>query len=192
MRTIPDDAKADKAAELAEFLRLVADERDRESFRRLFDHFSPRLRAYLRRLGAADPAAEELVQEVMLTVWRRAAQYDPRQAGVATWIFTIARNRRIDLLRRERRPEIDPHDPALTPSEPAAPDSGVSAHEEEQAIRVAVDRLPKEQASLLRMAFFDDKSHSTIADELGLPLGTVKSRLRLALQKLRVALKEIQ
>ncbi|MEX2643184.1 MAG: sigma-70 family RNA polymerase sigma factor [Acetobacterales bacterium] len=189
---MPDNAKADIAAELADSLRLVAEKRDRKSFRRLFDHFSPRLRAYLRRLGAADSAAEELVQEVMLTVWRRAAQYDPRQAGVATWVFTIARNRRIDLLRRERRPEIDPHDPALTPSEPQAPDSGVSAHEEERAIRVAVDRLPKEQAALLRMAFFDDKSHSTIADELGLPLGTVKSRLRLALQKLRVALKEIQ
>ncbi len=192
MQSSVDQGKAETAEELAACMADVAERRDKVSFRRLFDHFAPRLRAYLRRLGSVDASAEELVQEVMLTVWRRAEQYDPRQAGVATWVFTIARNRRIDLLRRERRPELDPNDPALMPAEPKAADDRVAAREHEVALRDAINLLPAEQASLLHMAFFEDKSHSTIAEELSLPLGTVKSRLRLAIQKLRVSLEELR
>lgn len=192
MHSSVDQARAETAAELAACMADIAERRDKGSFRRLFDHFAPRLRAYLRRLGSVDASAEELVQEVMLTVWRRAGQYDPRRAGVATWIFTIARNRRIDLLRRERRPELDPNDPALVPAEPKAADDRVAARENEVALRNAIKTLPQEQASLLHMAFFEDKSHSVIAAELSLPLGTVKSRLRLAIQKLRVSLEELR
>ena len=171
----------------------VAQQRDKQSFGELFDHFGPRVKSYLRRLGANEVLAEDLMQEVMLTVWRRAEQFDGSKAGVSTWVFTIARNKRIDALRREKRPEVDMGDPATVPEpvdDAPAPDENVGAGELAQILRQAVEGLPPEQAELLNMAFYDDKSHSDIATEMDLPLGTVKSRLRLALQKLRVGLQE--
>ena len=128
----------------------------------------------------------------MLTVWRRAAQFDPSKAAASTWLFTIARNRRIDTLRRARRPEIDPEDPALVrePDDPA--DRVVEAAQRRASLQAAVAELPDDQAKLLRLAYFEDKSHSIIAAELSLPLGTVKSRLRLAMGKLRAALETME
>jgi RNA polymerase sigma-70 factor (ECF subfamily) len=128
----------------------------------------------------------------MLTVWRRAAQFDRNKAAVSTWVFTIARNRRIDTLRRARRPEIDPEDPALVrePDDPA--DRVVEAAQRRESLHAAVAELPEDQAKLLRLAYFEDKSHSVIAEELALPLGTVKSRLRLAMGKLRAALETME
>jgi RNA polymerase sigma-70 factor (ECF subfamily) len=168
----------------------VAQERDRVAFGALFGHFAPRLKAYLLRLGCDSASAEELVQEVMLMVWRRAETYDPQQATVATWIFTIARNKRIDNLRRQRRPEIDPEDPALVPAPPESAEQIVEAAENGVRLRVALQELPPEQADLLRLAYYEDKPHSTISLEQGLPLGTVKSRLRLAVERLRRAFRE--
>ncbi len=121
----------------------------------------------------------------MLTVWRRAESFDPAQASVTTWMFTIARNKRIDAYRRMNRPELDPDDPALQPEPEAMQDDTVEAGQTADAIREAIGTLPEEQAAMLRMAFFEDKAHSEIAVETGLPLGTVKSRLRLALSKMR-------
>lgn len=168
-------------------LRAVAERRDREAFGRLFAFYGPRIKAYLRRLGAEDAAAEDLTQEVMLALWRRAHQFDRRRAALSTWIFTIARNRRIDAIRRERRPDYDPDDPALVEDVDHAPrgDEVAEAREMEGIVLRAVKRLPVEQAELLRIFYYEEKSHSVIAEELGLPLGTVKSRLRLALGKLR-------
>ena len=168
----------------------VAERRDRRAFGQLFDHFAPRLKAYLARSGADQATAEEVVQDVMLTLWRRAEQFDRTQASVGTWIYTIARNRRIDLLRRERRPEIDPADPLLAPAPEPAADDTLLTSERERRLRGALGELPAEQAELLRMAFFDDKPHSVIAAETRLPLGTVKSRLRLAMVRLRKVLKD--
>ena len=174
-------------------MAAVAHDRDKQSFGELFDHFGPRVKSYLRRLGASDAQAEDLMQEVMLTVWRRAAQFDSGKAAVSTWVFTIARNKRIDALRREKRPEVDMGDPATVPDQvddEPTPDDQVGAGELAQILRRAVDGLPPEQAEVLNMAFYDDKTHSDIAAEMQLPLGTVKSRLRLALQKLRTGLEE--
>lgn len=171
-------------------LRAVADDRDRDAFGRLFAFYAPRVKAYLRRLGAEDAVAEDLTQEVMLSVWRRAHQFDRERAAVSTWIYTIARNKRVDALRREHRPEFNLDDPALVPDADAAPrgDRHAEAEQARREVMRAVEQLPVEQAQLLRVFYFEEKPHSLIAQELGLPLGTVKSRLRLALAKLRALL----
>ena len=173
-----------------ELMAAVAERRDRSAFVALFQYFAPRVKAYLIRLGADHSAAEDLVQDVMLTVWNRAHQFDRAKAATSTWIFTIARNRRIDVLRREKRPEIDPNDPLLVPSQDKPADQTLEEERAARDLKAAVATLPEEQATLLRMAYFEDKSHSVIADELSVPLGTVKSRLRLAMGKLRGALED--
>ena len=123
-------------------------------------------------------------------VWRKAQSFDPSQAAVSTWIFRIARNKQIDAIRREKRPEVDWTDPALQPEQPEEADKGIETSQREERIRAALSELPEEQAEMVRLAFFEDKAHSAIADATGLPLGTVKSRLRLALAKLRAQLEE--
>jgi len=185
-------APTNDAAILAALLADVAERRDRHAFARLYRHFAPRVKAYVMRLGTDPAAAEDLAQDVMMTVWHRAEQFDRSKAGLSTWIFTIARNRRIDVLRRERRPEIDPEDPALVREPDPPADEEIDTAERHRLLREAVTTLPKEQAELLRVAYFEDQSHSKIAERFGLPLGTVKSRLRLALAKLRPALEEFE
>ncbi len=175
---------------LDELVLAVGRERSRRAFGALFGHFAPRLKSYLKRLGTESSQAEELVQEVMLLVWHRAETFDPTQANASTWVFTIARNRRIDAIRRERRPEFDPNDPALVPQAAEAADRVVETGQETARLRAAIGALPREQADLLRLAYFDDKPHSVISAERGIPLGTVKSRLRLALDRLRRLLRE--
>lgn|SRR5512134_2100020 len=180
-----DVAPAPKPGDFVAAMRAIATSGDRDAFATLFAHFAPRVKAYLMQLGAEASAAEDLMQEVMLTVWRRAESYDPALAGVSTWIFTIARNRRIDTLRREKRPEFDPNDPAFVPDAPRPADDAVAAWQWERRLVAAIDELPEQQAKLLRLAFFEDRSHADIAAALRLPLGTVKSRIRLAMARLR-------
>ncbi len=175
-------------ARLADLVERVAAARDRAAFMELFDHYAPRLKAFLRKRGAGDAQAEDLVQDVMLTVWQRASLYDRAQASVSTWVFTIARNRQIDVLRRERRPELDADDPLLRPSAVPEPDRVFDTERSAQRVRAALLLLPAEQAELVRVSFYEEASHSALAARFDLPLGTVKSRLRLALQKLRHAL----
>lgn len=186
MRAVASAPNSDSSPE--ELISAVAERRDRKAFIGLFERFAPRIKAYLMRQGADPATAEDLAQDVMLTVWRRAEQFDRRKASVSTWIFTIARNRRIDVLRRTRRPEIDPDDPLLVREPETAPDSHVESLQSNARLHAAVAKLPTEQQKLLRLVYFEDKSHSVIAAELSLPLGTVKSRLRLAMAKLRAAL----
>lgn len=181
--------RLDEREEQGALMAAVAERHDRAAFASLFDHYAPRLKAFLMRQGVPASAAEELVQETMLTVWRRAETFDPRQAAVATWIFTIARNKRIDRLRRENKPELDPHEPLFHPEVQAA-DDAVDQRQQGERLRRAIADLPKEQADLVRMAYFGDKVHTTIAEETGIALGTVKSRLRLAMKRLRRALEE--
>jgi RNA polymerase sigma-70 factor (ECF subfamily) len=168
-------------------LSLVA-ERDREAFAALFAHFAPRLKSYMLRLGSSAPQAEELAQEAMVTVWRKADRYDPARAAASTWIFTIARNLRIDAYRRSNHPELDPEDPALVPDPPPAADTEVARKQDARRIRAALDELPEEQREVVRMSFFDDKSHTEISEILDIPLGTVKSRIRLAFARIRTSL----
>jgi RNA polymerase sigma factor (sigma-70 family) len=177
--------------QLEELIQRVARERDRTAFRGLFEHFAPRVKAYLMRLGATSQTAEDLAQEAMLTLWRKAQLFDPAKASAATWMFTIARNLRIDALRRERHPQLDRDDPSLAPDPEADAAVTLEVRESDEALRLAVTALPHEQAEIVLLSFFSDKPHSEIAAELHIPLGTVKSRLRLAMTRLRAALGEI-
>jgi RNA polymerase sigma-70 factor, ECF subfamily len=168
----------------------IAQRADRAAFRTLFGHFAPRVKAWMLRAGSGPAAAEELAQETMLQVWRKAALFDPDRAGAATWIFTIARNLRIDAIRRERHPGAllaDGPDAA----EAALPDRLLDIRQREARLREAVARLPPEQARVIQQSFFEDKPHADIEKELGIPLGTVKSRLRLAMSRLRAALEDL-
>ncbi|HXG81521.1 MAG TPA: sigma-70 family RNA polymerase sigma factor [Sphingomicrobium sp.] len=164
----------------------MASEQDRSAFARLFGHFAPRVKSYLMQSGLADSAAEEVTQEVMIALWRKASYFDPRKAGASTWVFTIARNQRIDWLRRARsrsaRHFPDPSDDCEMP--PSGEDLTLVA-EREQGVRKALKSLPVDQSTIVRLSFFAEKPHAEIARELGIPLGTVKSRIRLALNRLR-------
>jgi RNA polymerase sigma-70 factor, ECF subfamily len=171
----------------AALLKRVRDTQDRKAFAALFRHFAPRVKAYLMKSGAGEALAEECTQEVMTTLWTKAHMFDPSRAGVSTWVFTIARNRRIDALRRQRRPE--PED--LTWGPEAEPDQAdaIALRQENEKLAKAIASLPAKQRELIDRAYFGDLSHSEIADETGLPLGTIKSRIRLALDRLRHTMK---
>ena len=170
---------------LADCVEQIAATRSRAAFSDVFEHFAPRVKSYLIRLGSDASSAEEIMQEVMLNVWRKAEQYDRRQASVSTWIFRIARNRRIDSLRRTNKPDLDAKDPMLQPAEVEQPDITVNRAQLEVRVREVIETLPKEQLVLLKAAFYEGLSHSEIAKNFGLPLGTVKSRIRLAFMRLR-------
>jgi RNA polymerase sigma-70 factor (ECF subfamily) len=173
---------------LNQLVRAVAHNADKAAFRELFDHFGPRVKGYLVRLGASAAIAEDLAQEVMLTLWRKAVQFDPNKASASTWVFTIARNLRIDAIRKERRPEFDADDPTLAAPGGRSSDENLDWAKAEKRLRDALVMLPREQAQVIELSFLADKPHSAIATELGLPLGTVKSRIRLAMAQLRSAL----
>jgi len=162
---------------------LVRDEQDKAAFAALFRHFAPRIKAFLMKSGASAALAEECAQDVMATLWQKAGQFDPARASVATWIFTIARNRRIDALRRSRRPEPE----ALDWGPDTEPDQAevYEVAQENQRLGAALATLPDKQRALIERAYYGDLTHSEIALETGLPLGTIKSRIRLALDRLR-------
>lgn len=179
-----NDAKLD----LAGLLVAVGARRDVDAFETLFRHFAPRVKSYMARQAGDGQAAEELMQETMVAVWNKADRFDPAKGAASTWIFTIARNLRIDAFRRDKRPEFDPNDPAFVPDDVAPADEMFEAQEASTQLHQAMATLPEEQKTLLKLAFFEDHSHSAIATSLNMPIGTVKSRLRLAFSKLRAAL----
>lgn len=171
--------------EFAELARRVGETRDRKAFEALFDHFAPRLNGYLQRLGLERGEAEDMAQEVMAVLWHKAELFDPAKSSLSTWLYRIARNRRIDAARRERSRVLDPQEPMLLPSEPEPIDDEIDSRQRDERVRVALAALPEEQLELVRMAFFLGLSHSQIAERADLPLGTVKSRIRLAFQRMR-------
>lgn len=175
-------------------LLAVGKTQSRQDFIALFNHFAPRIKSYMVKGGMEAGDADELAQETMIAVWRKAALYDPAKAAASTWIFTVARNLRIDALRRRKGigAAINMDDlPALaTQNEP--PDDALGRMEESKALSTALTALPLEQADLIQKAFFEEKTHSDIAQETGLPLGTVKSRIRLALERLRHGVKDLE
>jgi RNA polymerase sigma-70 factor, ECF subfamily len=179
--------EADRA-HFAELLVLVAQKQDRTAYAELFAYYAPRVKSYLIRLGADAPAAEEIAQDVMVTVWRKAGLFDRNQASVSTWIFRVARNRRIDVFRRSKRPDLDPEETIILPSGVEAPEARMEAIQTETRVREAMKDLPEEQLSLLRLAFYEGLSHREIAEKLDVPLGTVKSRIRLAFAKMKARL----
>jgi len=189
-RPMSQARSAETPASFAEMIRAIAVRGDKAAFAGLFGHFAPRVKSYMMRLGAPPEQAEELAQETLLSVWRKAAAFDPARAAPSTWIFTIARNLRIDASRRDRRAEpVD--DPSEAPLAEPTPDALVASAQSQARIRDALLGLPPEQAEVVRLSFFSDKPHSEIAAALALPLGTVKSRLRLAVGRLRELLGDL-
>ncbi len=179
------DPKAEAAADYSRLIAAVAAERDRAAFTALFDHFAPRVKTYLMRAGADAAQADELAQETLLTVWRKAETFDAGRATAATWIFAIARNLRIDRFRKEWR-DVAAGDPVPDSiDETAAPDTALSDAERGERVRTALRQLPPEQIKVIELSFFDEKPHAEIAKVLGIPLGTVKSRIRIAMNRLR-------
>ncbi len=167
----------------AEMLLAVRDKQDKVAFAALFRHFAPRVKGFLMKAGSDAATAEECAQDVMATLWQKAHLFDPARASVSTWIFTIARNRRIDMARKDRRPE--PEDLMwLGQDEPDQADVYAAA-EDTRLLQEALADLPEKQRLLIQRAYFGDLSHSELAAETGLPLGTIKSRIRLALDRLR-------
>lgn len=172
---------------LVDMMMQIAQGRDRQAFALLFRYFGPRLKTFFLRWKLPSGAAEDLVQETMLTVWRKASYFDPARAGVATWVFTIARNIRIDYMRRQRDPSTLPPDPEDGPD---TLEDGLLGAERDAQVRQALTALSPEQQTIVRLAYFSEKSQTEIADELGIPLGTVKSRTRLAMNRLRALLED--
>ena len=170
----------------AALVRRVQRDQDRAAFAALFRHFAPRVKAFLMRGGAGETLAEECTQEVMATLWQKAHLFDPSRASVSTWIYTIARNRKIDALRRQRRPEPEelPWGPEAEPDQADV----MTLQQESEKLAMALKQLPEKQRKLIEKAYFGDLTHSEIAAETGLPLGTIKSRIRLALERLRHAM----
>ena len=189
--TLESGAKADDAADPSEWIVAIAQDQCRASFALLFARFAPRVKSYLLRLGSGHELAEELAQETLLTVWRKAPYFDPTRASASTWIFTIARNLRIDAARRERHPQDLENEPELLPPAEASAEERISLGEREARVRQAMQTLSQEQAEVIRLSFFQDKAHGEISHVLGLPLGTVKSRLRLAMIRLRGQLDDL-
>jgi len=187
--TVIPDSKAEPCSEqLATWLSAVGTAQDRAAFGSLFEHFAPRLKSYMMRLGAQHDAAEDLAQETMVQVWRKASLYDASKAVPAAWVYRVARNLRIDRLRKQRFFEVDIEHAEIVS------DEGVSGHERSadrlDAAQLAslVDALPADQKQVVQLAFFEGLSHAEIEQRLAIPLGTVKSRMRLAFGKLRRAM----
>jgi RNA polymerase sigma-70 factor, ECF subfamily len=188
LKTVGQAKATPPADQLCRLMQAVATENNRSAFTTLFNHFAPRVKALLMRSGLNDELAEEVTQETMLAVWRKASYFDPNRAGVSTWIFTIARNRRIDRLRRERARTGDVFDASDEPDSLHSGEDIAIAAEREKQLRAALSALTKDQAAVIRLSFLAEKPHAEIARELGIPLGTVKSRARLALSRLRALL----
>jgi RNA polymerase sigma-70 factor (ECF subfamily) len=176
--------------QLCDLVEAVANARDRQAFVDLFHYLAPRLKGFAMRRGLDPAAAEELVQETLLAVWRKADTFDRSRATASTWAFTILRNKRIDMFRREGYPEVELAKAAEQAADGETAQERMQLAEAGQDLRIAMQALPQEQSDILQKAFFEEKSHRAIAAELGLPLGTVKSRIRLALSRLRAVLPE--
>lgn len=178
----------DQHDRFAKLSAAVANNRDQTAFAELFDYFSPRIKSYFVQLGASRDQAEDMSQDVMAVLWHKAHLFDPSKSSLSTWLFRVARNRRIDLLRRDKSALIDEKDPIFVPPEPIAPDEFVEEEERDRKVRRALALLQDKHADIIRMSFFLGLSHSQISDKTGLPLGTVKSRIRIAFQNLRSTL----
>ena len=172
------------------FLNMIAENGDRQAFVKVYEHFAPRVKGFLMRGGASPEEADDLAQDTMVKVLRKAKLFDSSKASASTWIFTIARNARIDAIRRVSKQDLDPEEPALMPEEAPRADKVCELNQERERIEKALSSLPPEQREVMRMHFYEDEPHSVIAERLDLPLGTVKSRLRLGFEKIRKELGE--
>jgi len=185
-----DNGDAVAAAEPAHWIRAVAARGDRAAFAALFRFYAPRIKAWLMQSGATAEAAEDLAQETLLAVWRKAGLYDPQRAGASAWIYTIARNLRIDRLRQDKRAKLGAVYQTMEADAPERPDDLLDGSQRDERVRAALAALPEEQVRVVQLSFIEGRAHGDIAKLLNLPLGTVKSRLRLAMNRLRNLLGE--
>jgi len=176
----------------AGLLQRIAAKRDRAAFIEIYEYFAPRVKSFLLGQNVPPAAADDVLQEVMLAVWNKAGLFNPEKAAPSTWIFAIARNKRIDRIRRETKPELDPEEPSLQPSSPQPADDDLLHGQRKTAVFAALAELPDDQRIVIEYSFLKGLSHGEIAEQLGLPLGTVKSRIRLAFGRLRNELGELQ
>ena len=161
---------------------------DAKRFAELFGHFAPRVKAFLMKSGASATLAEETTQEALATVWQKADLFDPSLASASTWIFTIVRNKQIDAIRKQRRPE--PEDLPWGNAPQPSPEEILAVSDESALLRRCLAELPQNQRQMIEKAYFGDLSHYEIAEATGLPLGTIKSRIRLGLERLRYEMKK--
>ena len=193
-KNAPSDNKSEAALALrkrmGDNLVAIGLHRDETAFADVYGYYAGRVKSFLMGKGMNDEVAEELTQEIMLTVWRRAESYDPKKAAASTWLFTIARNRRIDYLRGNSRVEVELDDDMLdietTETDPQA--KFVSDAQVAIKLEHALEKLPQEQRQVMHLSYFRGQSHGAIAKWLDLPIGTVKSRIRLAMQAVRASL----
>lgn len=176
--------------EINRLMACVARDRDVQAFEALYRYFFPKVRAYMLRVAKDHSTADELAQEAMAAVWRKAHLFDPSRGQASTWIFRIARNLRIDALRRGPRPDFDIDDPTLLPEPVDHADADYLRRESAEAVRSEITNLKADQLQVLKMSYFDEMPHSAIATALGIPIGTVKSRIRMACERLRASLRE--
>lgn len=174
-----------ESRDAARLIAAIAEQGDQAAFAELFDHYAPRIKTFLMRRGAGEDLAEDLAQEAMLSVWRKANSFDVERATASAWIFTIARNLGIDQFRREQRAAATDHRELLDMEDPARPDDLVIDHDMDTRVRKALAQLPLDQRRVVQLSFFEGKAHGEISATLDIPLGTVKSRLRLAFGRLR-------
>ena len=166
-------------------MKQIADHQDKSSFKMIFDYFGPRLKSFLMSSGAEESVAEEVVQETMCVVCTKADYYDPKMASPSTWIYTIARNKKIDILRKSRKAVLENIDTAILPPIIPRLEADIEHDQKFEVINRYLNELPKEQLALLKMNFIEEKSHGEIAEITKIPLGTIKSRIRLAMEKIR-------
>jgi RNA polymerase sigma-70 factor (ECF subfamily) len=183
----------DESQQMAGLLVLVAGNQDRTAFMQIYGYFAPRVKGFLVSRGLTTHAADDVLQEVMMAIWNKAGSYDPAKAAVSTWIFTIARYKYIDRLRRESRHKSESDDLIdLKESDAPIADDNVLQDQRQNAVQAAIANLPADQQSVIFLSFIKGLAHSEIAEKLGLPLGTVKSRIRRAFARLREELGEVQ
>jgi RNA polymerase sigma-70 factor (ECF subfamily) len=180
------------ASDMAALLQAVASHRNRDAFQQIFHHFAPQVKAFLINRGLSHAAADDVLQEVMLGIWNKAGSYDPAKAKVSTWIFTIARYKYIDRLRHEGRRPTEAGDFDLHEADSEQSDDGVFQAQSQDAVKAAIAHLPEDQKTVIFLSFVKGLSHSEVAEQLTLPLGTVKSRIRRAFAQLRVELSDLQ
>jgi RNA polymerase sigma-70 factor (ECF subfamily) len=175
----------DEHVRAARLLTRIAQNRDRQAFAEIFDCYAPRVKSFMLRKGASPEQAEDLVQETMIAVWSKAGLYEATRGSVTTWIFTIARNLRIDRIRREQTVHLTELGDYDEPSDDPGSDEVLIAAEEQGLVNRALREIPEEQKQILILSYVEDVPQTEIAERLNLPLGTVKSRMRLAYRRMR-------
>ena len=177
------DLKAD--SELSSCIELIGKNQDKSAFSNIFKYFAPRLKSFLIKAGSTDMQAEEVIQEVMIAIWTKSSTYDSSKSSVSTWVYTIARNKRIDKIRKERRHYLSESDEGLEIPVDSTQEKEIFSAQISNSLNRYMSNLPEEQSRLLKLSYFYNKTHADISEELKIPLGTVKSRIRLALTKMR-------